>query len=937
MSPETAAVLPVGQDLLRRDIRLLGDMLGEVIAELVGPSALELVEEIRQISRDRRAGTPAAELKLAERIEGLEAGAARTVARAFSVYFDLANIAEDRHRIRVLRSREQGRYPKPLSESIGAAIERLHDLGFTSEQVQQTLEKLMVELVFTAHPSEAKRRSIRAKLRRMRRGLQELDRDDLLPRERERITAAIRSDLIVLWQTEFLRPQRPTVREEVQRGLSIVPRLWEVVPQVCESLRRAVELAYPGERLEIGPILRFGSWMGGDRDGNPNVTTDVTAQTLLWLRETAIGQHLARARKMYDFLSISVREADAGAELLQQLHEAAERWPELATRLEKVAAPEIYRRWITVLQWRLECSLPLEAFEPPRLGAYRGGDEFLADLRLMSAALRAHHGQLLLESEVQRWIDEAQVFGLHLASLDVRQDSRRHSEVMTEVFTAIGVATDYDKRQEAERQVLLSETMPWTKPIPEAGLTPLARDTLQLFRLLRRTVDVFGSEAIGGHVISMTQAPSDVLTVVWFWKWATSETSQSSPAEAPPQPGPARAFAPGCELRIIPLFEKIDDLRHATATFTAMLAHPVYAQHLAGQSNRQVVMVGYSDSTKDGGYLAACWGLYQAQSALAGVARDAGIRLTFFHGRGGSLGRGGGPAARGILSLPREAQDGTLRLTEQGEVLAERYDDVQIAYRHLEQVSWATLLACTEQREAPSEDWFALMQEISQRAFQVYRELVDLPGFMVYFTEATPIEAIEDLPIGSRPSRRRGERTLNDLRAIPWVFAWTQNRCMIPAWYGIGTALTDVKYRDRRSWQMLCEMYREWPFFQATIDNASLALAKADMYIAQRYSELCQDTEVRQRVWRAIASEYDRSRQALLDLMGGSDLLAATPWFQSSVEVRNPYIDPLNLIQIELLRRRRSLPDAAAEEHERLRDLLRLTVQGIAAGMRTTG
>lgn len=915
---------------------MLGDMLGEVIAELVGPESLQLVEEIRQISRDRRAGTPAAERQLAERIETLKAGDARTVARAFSVYFDLANIAEDRHRVRVLRSREQARYPQPLSESIGAAVVRLLERGFTPEQLRQTLDKLMVELVFTAHPSEAKRRSIRAKLRRMRRGLQDLDRDDLLPRERERIQSTIRSDLTVLWQTEFLRPGRPTVREEVQRGLSIVPRLWEVVPQVCESLRRAVHTAYPSETLELGPVLRFGSWIGGDRDGNPNVTTDVTAQTLLWLRETAIGQHLNHCRQMYDFLSISVREGESGAELLQKLTDAVANWPELAERLEKVAAPELYRRWITVIQWRLERSLPQAAFEPRSAGAYRGREEFLSDLRLMSTSLREHHGQLLLENEVQRWIDEAQVFGLHLASLDVRQDSRRHSEVMTDILSAIGVVADYDQRPEVERQALLSQSMPWNKPIPEAGLAPLTRDTLQLFRLLRRTVDVFGPEAIGGHVISLTQAPSDVLTVVWLWQWACVESGRKDFTDKQGDNRDHAASSDG-DLRIIPLFEKIDDLRHATETFTAVLAHPVYARHLAAQGNRQVVMVGYSDSTKDGGYLAACWGLYQAQSALARVARDADIRLTFFHGRGGSLGRGGGPAARGILSLPREAQDGTLRLTEQGEVLAERYDDVQIAYRHLEQVSWAMLLASTEQGEAPSPDWIKIMEEIAQRAFQVYRELVDLPGFMTYFTEATPIEAIEDLPIGSRPARRRGERTLTDLRAIPWVFAWTQNRCMIPAWYGIGTALTDVKYRDRRDWQTLCEMYREWPFFQATIDNASLALAKADMYIAQRYSELCQDADVRHRVWRAIASEYDRSRQALLDLIGGSALLGSTPWFQSSVEVRNPYIDPLNLIQIELLRRRRALPDDAVEEHEKLRDLLRLTVQGIAAGMRTTG
>ena len=343
-------------------------------------------------------------------------------------------------------------------------------------------------------------------------------------------------------------------------------------------------------------------------------------------------------------------------------------------------------------------------------------------------------------------------------------------------------------------------------------------------------------------------------------------------------------------------------------------------------------MVGYSDSTKDGGYLAACCGLQVAQGNLHAAAAARGVSLTFFHGRGGSLGRGGGPAARGILSLPPETLDGSLRLTEQGEVLAERYDDTEVACRHLEQVSWATLVASSVRRSEPRREWTDVAARMAERSWTVYRELVDQPGFIRYFSETTPIDDIETLPIASRPSRRRGERTLDDLRAIPWVFAWTQSRCMIPAWYGLGTALVEVKYDDRHAWQNVCDMYRQWPFFQATIDNATLALAKADMYIAQRYSELVDDADIRRPIWQRIAAERDRTRQAILDIVGGGELLATTPWFQRSIEARNPYIDPLNLIQIEFMRRRRQQPD-----DESLRDLLRLCVQGIASGMRTTG
>ncbi|HTI50368.1 MAG TPA: phosphoenolpyruvate carboxylase [Planctomycetaceae bacterium] len=703
----------------------------------------------------------------------------------------------------------------------------------------------------------------------------------------------------------------------------------EVVPQVYESLRRALESCYPGIEFRIPTFLRFGSWMGGDRDGNPNVTAPITRQTLVWLRETAIQQHLAVCRQMYDFLSISVREVDADATLCGRLERAMSAWPELKAMLDKVAPLEIYRRWVVMIEWRLRQSFAIPSGELPRAGAYRDGLQLRADVEALCDSLRTHHNGLLADGEVQKWCDLARVFGLHLTRLDVRQDARRYREVMTEIFAQLRLAENYGTLDEAARCEVVSRSLPWTEPISTGALSPLASDTLELFRLLCEASAVFGPDCIGGHVISLTQCPSDILNVLWLWRWAQSRAVAEAPVTVPP---------PAAELRIVPLFEKIDDLRNAPDTLTAILSHPLYKEHLRRQGDRQMVMVGYSDSTKDGGYLAACWGLYDAQSRLQQVAEKFSVRLTFFHGRGGSLGRGGGPAARGILSLPPMALDGSLRLTEQGEVLAERYDDLQVALRHLEQVTWATLMASARPRADGRPAWRSMIEELSKRSYAAYRELVEQPGFIPYFEAATPIEEIENLPIGSRPSRRRGERTLGDLRAIPWVFSWTQNRCIIPAWYGLGTALSEVKYRDRGAWQTVCEMYRQWPFMQATIDNAALALAKADMYIAQNYSELVEDADERQRCWGLIAREFDRTRQALLDLVGGNELLAETPWFQGSIQVRNPYIDPLNLIQIELLRRRRSLPaEASEEEGRRLRDLLRLTVQGIAAGMRTTG
>jgi len=674
-------------------------------------------------------------------------------------------------------------------------------------QVQQALDQLDVELVFTAHPSEAKRRSIRSKLRRMRQCLEDLDRADLLPRERAGVRARLRADLTVLWQTEFLRPMRPSVLEEVERGLSIMPRLWEVVPEIYLSLRLALVREFPDHEFALPRFLRFGSWMGGDRDGHPGVTWDITERTLVWLRDTAINRHLDWCRKLYDFLSVSRNEITLLNDLPNAIAQAEARWPEFAETLSRVASHEIYRRWIRLIEWRLKQSRCKEMNQSALSGAYRDGQELEHDVDALLVSLHACHGQQALAVEAQRWLDLTRVFGLNLTRLDVRQDASRYREVMTELLRATGDCEDFSALDEADRQAMLVATMGHLKPLKEETLAPLTQETLSLFRMLRQAVERFGPDCLGGHIVSMTRWPSDLLTVLWLWRRACAEPSPDSTAAAPRN-----------ALRIIPLFEKIGDLRAAPEVMANILDQPVYVDHLKAQDNRQIVMVGYSDSTKDGGYLAACWGLDRAQDSLHQTAAARNVRLTFFHGRGGSLGRGGGPAARGILSLPPDALGGSLRLTEQGEVLAE------------------------------------------------------------------------------------------------------------------------VKYSNRADWQTILEMYRQWPFFQATIDNAATALAKTDMYVGQCYSELCSIEEQRREIWMLIASERDRSRQAILDIVGGSELLATTPWFQGSIEVRNPDIDPLNLIQIELLRRRRALDSTVDQtELQRLRDLLRLSVQGVAAGMRTTG
>jgi phosphoenolpyruvate carboxylase len=511
-----------------------------------------------------------------------------------------------------------------------------------------------------------------------------------------------------------------------------------------------------------------------------------------------------------------------------------------------------------------------------------------------------------------------------MAALDVRQDSRVHVDVLTELFAHLQIAPDYATLTEPQRQQLLAKLIAQLPPWPSGKFSDTTQDTLALFQLLATAAGHCGLELLGGHVISMTRQPSDVLAVLLLWTWAWRSTFGELPL--PPLP-------------IVPLFETIGDLTRAGQTLDELLANATYGEYVKQSPRReQMVMVGYSDSTKDGGYLAAVWGLHKALEDLAETAAKHQVRLITFHGRGGSLGRGGGPAARAILSLPPRCVQGALRVTEQGEVLAERYDDPHIAHRHLEQVTWATLLISGEATQPPRPAWLEVMEQLSQRSLTKYRSFVDDPGFIAFFHQATPISEIEKLPIGSRPARRREMRSLADLRAIPWTFAWTQCRQMIPAWFGVGTAMTEFVAQHGGQWTLLEEMYDCWPLFRATIDNADLALAKADIGIARRYAELAMDHEAGARLWDQVANEYRLSRGAVMMITRQPELLGGTAWLQRSIQERNPFVDPLNLIQVELIQRQQAREEQPPpEETNPLRELIRLTIQGVASGLRTTG
>lgn len=896
-------------------LNLLVELLDQVVREQVGDSLAETMGRIRRMSLERRSGMPDAEERLLAEIGRIPKQQLRSVIRWLSLYFDLANLAEDYHRVRILdqRAEEAEAEGLPRSESIADAIRQLCESGCTAAEMQDWLDRLAITPVFTAHPSEAKRRTTRELLRRLRDHLPYLEDH---PHD-EDYQAAL-SDLTLLWQTDSLRPQRPGVMGEVERGLFFAEALWDVAPQIYHEMRMALARYYPTHQFELKPFLTFGSWIGGDRDGHPFVTAKVTETTLGLLRKTALERHLSYCRELKKTLVTSDRQAAVSDEIRERLSTAAEHWTELAQRLEEVSPNEVYRSYLKMIEFRLEVSLDLANVEGDDHVAYKQPEELMEEVEMLRESMLEHQGRRVVERYLDPWKDRLQTFGFHFFSLDIRQDSDVHRNALREILYA-----ELPEDQKIEEADWLKRLCLLEQPkIDTTKLSEMAQEVLATFGVLAETMATGGPKPFGGYVISMTHQPADVIAVLWLWNYVWNQK----------YPGKPRPYLP-----ISPLFETIDDLERAPIIFEAMLKQSVYRDYLGQQARlEQMIMVGYSDSTKDGGYLTASWNLHQAQERLAEVAAKHHVEMTIFHGRGGSLGRGGGPAARGIQSLPPQAVDGKLRLTEQGEVLAERYDNAVIAHRHIEQLTNATLLVSASTPSPEMENWKEMSESMSQAALAKYRELVSHEDFLRYFDQATPISEIEGLPIGSRPARRRARKSLKDLRAIPWTFAWTQSRQLLPAWYGMGTGIRTLVDAQGGDWEPLQEMYQEWPVFQATIDNAELALAKADMDIARDYAELAGTAQ--ESIWRMIDEEYRLSCGVICLIRQQHELLEKIGWLNRSIRSRNPYVDPLNLIQIQLIKQSRETGESPDEEGtDGLAQMIRLTIQGIAAGLRSTG
>ena len=912
---------------LRDDIRMLGRVLGNTIREQEGDAVFERVERIRSTSlRFHRNQDKAAQSEFEALLAALQGRETIQIIRAFTTFSHLANIAEDQHHIRRVRAHALAA-SAPRDGSMTHSLSRARDAGVTSAQLSAFFANAFVSPVLTAHPTEVRRRSVLDLEREIAKLLEDNDRLRLTPDEittREEILCRL---VLTIWQTSILRRRKLTVRDEIANGLSYydetflheLPRLYaEIEDQLAASERYRAA-------AEVPSFLNMGSWIGGDRDGNPSVTASVLRDALGMQSERALAHYRHELRALGAELALD----DEAVEVSPALLALGEQSPDRRSGGER----EPYRRAIAAVTARLAAtvrrfdaaltsSVPLSSAGPDSAPAYPSAATFLADLDVIDQSLTANGSALLARGRLRALRRAVDVFGFHLAALDMRQNSSVHERVVAELLHAAGAAIDYLQADEEQRIALLCDELKTARPLASPFVTYSEETTSELtiaktaFEAQRR----YGKAAIPHYVISNAQSVSDVLETALLLREA----------------GLYQPQAGTLDVDIVPLFETIADLRQCGAVMERLFALPDYARMLAARGHVQEVMLGYSDSNKDGGFLTSGWELYKAEIELVKVFRRHGIRLRLFHGRGGSVGRGGGPSYQAILAQPGGAVQGALRITEQGEVIAAKYSNPEVGRRNLEIIAAATLetTLLEPDHEAPKPAYLDAMAELSAHAFAAYRHLVyETDGFERYFWESTVIGEIANLNIGSRPASRKKSTAITDLRAIPWVFSWAQCRLMLPGWYGFGTAVNAWLAEHGESGRTTLQaMYRDWPFFQMLLSNMDMVLAKTDIGIASRYAELVQDTQLRATIFAQLRDEWQRTIAALLAIMGQATLLERNPLLARSIRNRFPYLDPLNHVQIELLKRHR-----AGDSDDLVLQGIHLTINGISAGLRNTG
>lgn len=931
-----------GDKSLRARVKLLGNLLGDVLLHQAGPHVLESVEILRKgyISL-RNKENPEKRQKLLELIQELDLDTLNHVVRAFGIYFSLVNVAEEAYQH--VRRRRQVRAGGPLwTGSFDHALRAFRAEGISYEELLTLLGKLEYMPVITAHPTESKRRTTMEGLRRIFLNSERLDDPRLGANQREWERQQLQVNIQALWRTNEVRTQRLEVRDEIKNGLFYFREsLFQAVPGIYRNLVHAIERVYgetPKERLPA--FLRFGSWIGGDRDGNPFVKPETTELAVLLQHREAIAEYLRRVRELSHELTHSIQYCQPAGRLLEDLEQINERFPNAFRRQDKRFLEEPYRRKLYFMRYRLERNLAHveERLDANRLGdalpsapadGYRSEAELLADLHLLDESLRSHDDARIADGSLRDLILLLETFGFFLLKLDVRQESSRHSEAVAELFANLPKPIDYNALDEQEKMTLLGERLRQQQllHVEEEALSDPTRETLEVFRTMRRMREEVSSEVFGTYVVSMTHAASHVMEVLILAQQAGLVGRRDG-----------RFF---CDIAVSPLFETIDDLQRIEPMMTALLDHPVYAELLQASGNRQEVMLGYSDSCKDGGILASSWSLYQAQKQISALTSDRKVALRLFHGRGGTIGRGGGPTHDAISAQPPGTVHGTIKFTEQGEVVSYKYGNIETAIYELTMGVSGLMKASrclVREVKGDNDEYIAIMDELARRGEETYRELTDgTPGFLDYFYEATPVHEIGMLNIGSRPSHRRvHDRSKSSVRAIAWVFGWAQSRHTLPAWFGIGNALEQWSSGDRQRLKTLRKMYQEWPFFRVMLSNTEMTLFKADMEIAREYAMLVSDEELGSKVHNIIRSEYDRTLKQVLRVARHEELMEDNPELGFSLTQRNPYLDPLNHIQFTLLRRYRDDGLDEVERQQWLKPLLR-TISGIASGMRNTG
>jgi phosphoenolpyruvate carboxylase len=904
---------------LQAEVRSLGATLGRTIAALEGEKTLATVERLRTLAKSSRSGDSSAARRLAQTVSGLTPAEALNQAMAFTLYFELVNLAEENYRIQLLRQRNQrhrvdlaaGVATTPMRESIEAAVKELKAAGMTKGRMQKLVGQLSIELVFTAHPTESKRRTMLKKLAALGAILRSHTLDEI-----QHAPEDIKREIVSLWLTDRSRTERPEVADEARTGLWYFDRtLFQLLPRLHEDLQSALDRYFPGVRAPQR-WLSFGSWIGGDRDGNPGVTAEVTAQVLQMNRRMAVSKLTEVLANLATSITVSDRRVQS-APVIRKMAEQCRAASELMASVGQRYPHEPYRIILSRLRERLLAQANAGIGESAVVQAAPvTAAEVRAVLGMIEADLLRGRAAPLAGGALRDALTQVDVFGLSMAQLDLRQHSAWHAKAMAEILRL----PDYEERDEAQKISALTAALKDAKVLggsPLEALTADARTVIDPLRLAVRAQVEYGAGSLGIYVISMTDGVSDLLEVQLLQAWA------------------------GIHLPIAPLFETLDDLNRAPSILASLFSSAAYASELTRTDRHQHVMLGYSDSNKDCGYLTANWALYQAQDEIMRVCAKHEVKVTLFHGRGGSIARGGGPAAKAILAQPVGLKDGGIRVTEQGEVLSTRYHDVDLAHRVLEQMTYGVLLGSHEAQNGPRRlpaHWVEAMNEMSAASLAAYQACVhNDPDFLEFWRQATPIDEIGDLNFGSRPTyRRKGSFSVADLRAIPWVFSWMQSRFNFPGWYGLGGGLQVILQRGPAGVKLLREMYERWPFFQTMIANAQLTMCKADMSIATVYASLVTDEQVRKKILARILDEFRLTEKAVLIITGQRELLENEPVLARSIKLRNPYVDPLNYLQVEMLRRRRG-GKLSKRDQVGTREVMELTVNGIAGGLKNTG